>query len=81
MQPKWVTLPRAAYLTGFTVEALTRCISGGNWPQGVVWDEAPDGNRTRVVNLENYDLWVAGRLGTVLQRKRGSMGKRAVSEI
>ena len=72
MQPRWVTIPRAAYLTGFTVEALSRFIRDAQWPEGIVWREAPDGNRTRVVNLENYDLWASGRLGSALQRKRPS---------
>lgn len=53
---RWVTLDKAAELTGYSEKALRHKISLGIWAEGVQWKWADD-NRM-LVNLEEYDKWV-----------------------
>ena len=55
MQPKWVTLERAAELLGYTVPAIRGRIREGVWPEGVIWTKA---HGRIMINLEEHDRWV-----------------------
>jgi hypothetical protein len=57
---RWVTVKRAAELTGYTVDAIQKKISKSVWPEGLLWRNAPDGRR--LINLEVFDKWVENRL-------------------
>jgi hypothetical protein len=61
---KWVTIRRAAELTGHTEKAVRRKIEIGVWPEGV-WKRV--GGRV-YINLDSFDLWVEGRESEVLER-------------
>ena len=54
-----LTIRRAAELTGRTEKAIRAKIERGEWPEGVVWERAPDGRIT--VILGGYNRWVAGQ--------------------
>ena len=56
---RYVLLPVAQLLTGYTVKAIQRKIERGDWPEGKVWRHAPDGHV--VVDMMGYDRWVEGR--------------------
>ncbi len=53
---KWVTVKRAAEITGYSVSSIEHKIQSGMWAQGVEWKWADD-NR-QMVNLEAVDNWV-----------------------
>lgn len=64
---KWVTINRASALTGYSASAITTKITKGKWPEGVVWNKAPDGRR--LVNMHAFDDWVEGNMNkTIMQR-------------
>jgi hypothetical protein len=52
----WVTIPRAAELTGYSVASISRKIQTGIWAEGVQWKWADD-NR-QMINLTEVDKWV-----------------------
>ena len=56
---RYVRLPLAAALTGYTVKAMQRKIERGDWVEGKVWKRAPDGRI--VIDLTGYYQWVEGR--------------------
>jgi hypothetical protein len=56
---RYVLLPLAHLLTGYTVKAIQRKIERGDWPEGKVWRHAPDGHI--VVDIMGYEKWVEGR--------------------
>lgn len=56
---RYVLLPLAHLLTGYTVKAIQRKIERGDWPEGKVWRHAPDGHV--VVDMMGYERWVEGR--------------------
>lgn len=56
---RYVLLPLATVLTGYTVKAMERKIERGDWVEGKVWRRAPDG-RT-LIDLVGYQRWVEGR--------------------
>ena len=53
---RYVLLPLANMMTGYTVKAMQRKIERGDWPEGKVWRHAPDGRI--VIDLEGYQRWV-----------------------
>lgn len=57
---KWVTLKKAAELTGYSVHALRGKCRDGAWPEGVLWVKAPDGRI--MINIQEYQEWVKGSL-------------------
>jgi hypothetical protein len=56
---RYVLLPLANALTGYTVKAMERKIERGDWPEGRVWKRAPDGRI--VIDLVGYQRWVESR--------------------
>lgn len=56
---RYVLLPLAHLLTGYTVKAIQRKIERGDWPEGKVWRHAPEGHI--VVDMMGYEKWVEGR--------------------
>ena len=56
---RYVLLPVAQLLTGYTVKAIQRKIERGDWQEGKVWRHAPDGHV--VVDMMGYERWVEGR--------------------
>lgn len=56
---RYVLLPLAMLLTGYTVKAMERKIERGDWIEGKVWKRAPDGRV--LIDMEGYARWVEGR--------------------
>lgn len=56
---RYVLLPLASLVTGYTVKAMERKIERGDWVEGKVWRRAPDGRI--LVDLVGYERWVEGR--------------------
>jgi hypothetical protein len=56
---KYVLLPLAEAITGYTVKAIERKIERGDWAEGKVWIRAPDGRI--LLNIPGYEKWVEGR--------------------
>jgi hypothetical protein len=53
---RYVLLPLANLLTGYSVKAMERKIERGDWVEGRVWRHAPDGRI--LIDLEGYQKWV-----------------------
>ena len=59
MQPsRFVTIPLAKALTGYTVSAIETKIARGVWVEGREWRRAPDGRV--LIDLRGYERWVEG---------------------
>lgn len=56
---RYVRLPLAEALTGYTVKAMERKIQRRDWVEGKVWRRAPDG--CIVIDISGYHTWVEGR--------------------
>jgi hypothetical protein len=56
---KYVLLPLAEAMTGYTVKAIERKIERGDWIEGKVWIRAPDGRI--LLNIPGYEKWAEGR--------------------
>lgn len=56
---RYVLLPLANLLTGYTVKAMERKIERGDWQEGKVWRRAPDGRI--VIDVVGYQRWVEGQ--------------------
>lgn len=52
MHAKYVLLPLAEKLTGYTVKAMEQKIDSGVWLEGEVWMRSPDGRRHII--MEGY---------------------------
>ena len=55
---RYVLMPLATLVTGYTVKAMQRKIERGDWQEGKLWRRAPDGRI--VIDLEGYQKWVEG---------------------
>jgi hypothetical protein len=53
---RYVLLPLAQMLTGYSVKAMQRKIERGDWREGKVWKHAPDGHI--VIDMVGYHKWV-----------------------
>jgi hypothetical protein len=53
---RYVLLPLANLMTGYTVKAMERKIERGDWVEGKVWRRAPDGHI--VIDVQGYQRWV-----------------------
>lgn len=53
---RYVLLPLAHTLTGYSVKAMQRKIERGDWQEGKVWKHAPDGHV--VIDMVGYHKWV-----------------------
>ena len=54
-----VTIPLAAAVTGYTVEAIETKIRRGVWIEGREWIRAPDGRI--LIDLRGYERWAEGQ--------------------
>jgi hypothetical protein len=53
---RYVLLPLANLLTGYSVKAMERKIERGDWQEGKVWRRAPDGRIH--IDVLGYQRWV-----------------------
>jgi hypothetical protein len=53
---RYVLLPLANLVTGYTVKAMQRKIERGDWIEGKVWRHAPDGRI--MIDIQGYQRWV-----------------------
>jgi hypothetical protein len=58
-KPKWVTIKKAAELTGYTEKAIEAKRAEGVWLEGVIWRKGPDGRI--MISTEGIDAWVEGQ--------------------
>jgi len=56
---RYVLLPVANSITGYSVKAMERKIERGDWPEGKLWRRAPDGRI--LIDLMGYQKWVESR--------------------
>jgi hypothetical protein len=56
---RYVLLPLANLITGYTVKAMERKIERGDWREGKEWRHAPDGRV--LIDLQGYQRWVEGQ--------------------
>jgi hypothetical protein len=64
---RYVLLPLANLLTGYSVKAMERKIERGDWLEGKVWRRAPDGRI--VIDVLGYQRWVEGTRAAVHKEK------------
>jgi hypothetical protein len=55
---RYVLLPLANAMTGYSVKAMERKIERGDWPEGKVWKRAPDGRV--LIDVQGYYRRVEG---------------------
>jgi hypothetical protein len=55
---RYVLLPLANLLTGYSVKAMERKIERGDWQEGKVCKGAPDGRI--VIDVLGYQRWIEG---------------------
>lgn len=65
----YVTVRKAAELTGYTERAIRHKISNGLWPENIVWKWGNDG--VQLINMEGYNTW-ASQIGRASMRGRHS---------
>jgi hypothetical protein len=56
---RYVRLPVAHVVTGYSIKAMERKIERGDWQEGKVWIRAPDGRV--LIDLVGYHRWVENR--------------------
>lgn len=56
---RYVLLPLAEAITGYSVKAIERKIERGDWVEGQVWTRAPDGRILLIIS--GYEKWGEGR--------------------
>jgi hypothetical protein len=66
---RYVLLPLANLLTGYSVKAMERKIERGDWQEGKVWKRAPDGRI--VIDIVGYQRWIDGPSAAVTSHPRG----------
>jgi len=71
---RYVLLPLANLLTGYSVKAMERKIERGDWQEGKVWKRAPDGRI--VIDVLGYQRWVEGPRAAATSRSRGLEGQK-----
>lgn len=54
--PRWVLIPKAADMIGYSKTAIEHKVKNGTWPQGRIWRKARDGRI--FINIEEVDKWV-----------------------
>jgi hypothetical protein len=64
---RYVLLPLANLLTGYSVKAMERKIERGDWQEGKVWKRAPDGRI--VIDVLGYQRWVEGTRAAIHEEK------------
>jgi hypothetical protein len=71
---RYVLLPLANLLTGYSVKAMERKIERGDWQEGKVWRRAPDGRI--LIDVLGYQRWVEGPSAAVTSLSRGPEGQK-----
>ena len=71
---RYVLLPLANLLTGYSVKAMERKIERGDWQEGKVWKRAPDGRI--LIDVLGYQRWVEGSKTPTALHSRGLEGKK-----
>jgi len=71
---RYVLLPLANLLTGYSVKAMERKIERGDWQEGKVWKRAPDGRI--LIDVLGYQRWVEGPKAAAASHSRGLEGKK-----
>jgi hypothetical protein len=71
---RYVLLPLANLLTGYSVKAMERKIERGDWQEGKVWKRAPDGRI--LIDVLGYQRWVEGPKVATASHSRGLEGKK-----
>jgi hypothetical protein len=71
---RYVLLPLANLLTGYSVKAMERKIERGDWQEGKVWKRAPDGRI--VIDVLGYQRWVEGPKAPAASHSTGLEGKK-----
>jgi hypothetical protein len=66
---RYVLLPLANLLTGYSVKAMERKIERGDWQEGKVWRRAPDGRI--LIDIVGYQRWIDGHVATVNLNSKG----------
>jgi len=66
---RYVLLPLANLLTGYSVKAMERKIERGDWQEGKVWRRAPDGRI--VIDVVGYQRWIEGPRAAVSEKIEG----------
>lgn len=56
---RYVLLPVANAITGYSVKAMERKIERGDWPEGKLWRRAPDGHI--LIDMMGFQRWVESR--------------------
>jgi hypothetical protein len=56
---RYVLLPLASALTGYSVKAMTRKIERGDWQEDKLWRRGPDGRI--LIDMVGYQKWAEGR--------------------
>jgi hypothetical protein len=56
---RYVLLPLANLVTGYSVKAMQRKIERGDWQEGKVWRRATDGRI--LIDITGYQKWVEDR--------------------
>jgi hypothetical protein len=71
---RYVLLPLANLLTGYSVKAMERKIERGDWQEGKVWKRAPDGRI--LIDVLGYQRWVEYPKAAAASHSRGLEGKK-----
>jgi hypothetical protein len=71
---RYVLLPLANLLTGYSVKAMERKIERGDWQEGKVWRRAPDGRI--LIDVVGYQRWVEGPRTAATSHSRGREGSK-----
>src|SRR5271155_3926875 len=71
---RYVLLPLANLLTGYSVKRMERKIERGDWQEGKVWRRAPDGRI--LIDVLGYQRWVEGPRAAVTSHPRGREGQK-----
>ena len=53
---RYVLLPVATTMTGYSVKAIQCKIARGDWQEGKVWRRAPDGRI--VIDIAGFEKWI-----------------------
>jgi hypothetical protein len=69
MTVRYVTIPRASELTGYSQDAIRTKIKRGVWLEGLMFIKGPDGRI--LIDLEAYEQWVTGSADSPLAQLRG----------
>jgi hypothetical protein len=74
---RYVLLPLANLLTGYSVKAMERKIERGDWQEGKVWRRAPDGRI--LIDVLGYQRWVESPAMT--SQSRGLEGQKMLLPV